>query len=87
MKDPQEDPPCGDCRAIASEENEDALKVFFMVLNQLIMGSNGPVGINHLAIHETMKLYKVKNRRDCFEKVTFLERWWIGRMREESDKT
>ncbi len=43
----------------------------------MIMGMNGPVDINHLAIHEAMRLYKIKRRQECFEKVLNLSRWWI----------
>lgn len=42
------------------------------------MGVNGPVDINHQAIHEAMRLYRIKNRRRCFEKVIALSKWWIG---------
>jgi hypothetical protein len=44
------------------------------------MGFNGPVSINHQAIYEAMRLYKIKNRRECFEKVIILSRWYIGEM-------
>lgn len=46
------------------------------------MNMNGAVTINHQAIHEAMKLYKIKNRKECFEKVLILSRWWIDKMRE-----
>lgn len=79
-RNPPEDPPCDTCRVIPDEENADALKVFFSVKNQLIMGFNGPVDINHLAIDCAMKRYNITDN-NCFEKVVILGYWWIDRMR------
>lgn len=44
------------------------------------MGFDGPIDINHLAIHSAMDLYQVRNRQRCFEKVVKL--WWVLRERE-----
>jgi hypothetical protein len=66
-------------------ENEDAIRIFFLVRYQLIMGMNGPVDVNHLAIYEAMKLYRIKNRRECFEKVLILARWWIEKMTNKGE--
>ena len=85
-RNPPEDPPCEDCRIPPLDENEDAISIFFMVQHQFIMGFNGPVSINHNAIHEAMRLYKVKNQRECFEKVLTLSRWWIGKIMEKNER-
>lgn len=77
-REPPEEPPCEKCRETPLEENKDAINIFFLIRHQLIMGMNGPVDINHQAIHEAMKLYNIKNKRECFEKVLFLSNWWIG---------
>lgn len=82
-RNPPGDPPCEKCRVEFREENRDAINIFYVVRNQLIMGFSGPVEINHQAIHEAMRLYKIRNRRECFEKVLTLSRWWIGEMREK----
>jgi hypothetical protein len=74
---PPEEPPCETCRETPLEENEDAINVFFMVRYQLIMGMKGPLDINHQSIHEAMRLHKVERRRECFEKIVTLSRWWI----------
>ena len=50
------------------------------------MGMNGPVDVNHQAIHEAMRLYKIKKRRECFEKVTILARWWINKISEKNSE-
>ena len=55
--------------------------IFFLIRNQLIMGFDGPVDINHQAIHGAMKLYNVNNPRECFEKVLIMSQNWIERMR------
>jgi hypothetical protein len=77
---PPEEPPCETCKELPIKESEDAVRIFFLVRSQLIMGMNGPVSINHQAIHEAMKLYKIKNRRECFEKVLILSKWWINKV-------
>ena len=48
------------------------------------MGPNGPIDINHQAIHETMRLYEVKNKQQCFEKVLIMSQEWLTKMREKS---
>jgi len=82
---PSEIPPCQTCKEVPLEENEEAFNIFFLVWSQLIMGMNGPVDVNHQAIHEAMKLYKIKKRKECFEKILTLSRWWINRISEKSN--
>lgn len=82
---PSGEPPCSNCRIEPREENEDALRVFFAIHWQFIMGPRGPVDINHLAIHATMDLYGIKKRRECFEKVLILARWWMDRIEEQRE--
>jgi hypothetical protein len=82
---PPEEPPCETCRELPLKENEDALRIFYVVSNQFIMGFNGPVEICHQAIHEAMKLYRIRNRKECFEKVLTLSRWWIGEMTNKGE--
>lgn len=68
-KTPPEDPPCEECWVDTNPANIDALRIFNIVQNQFIMGMNGPVDINHLAIYSAMELYKIENRQKCFGKV------------------
>lgn len=82
---PPGEPPCTTCRESPEEENEDALKIFFLVRNQLIMASNDPIDINHLAVHAAMDLYQVQNRRECFEKVINLAGYWIRELLARKD--
>jgi hypothetical protein len=84
-RNPPQDPPCEICRELPEQENEDAERIFFLVRDQFIMGMNGPISISHEAIHEAMRLYRIKNRRDCFEKVLILSRWWIEKIREKNE--
>ena len=84
---PPEEPPCETCKEVPFEENKDAIEIFFLVQDQFIMGMNSPIGVKQGPIHEAMRLYKIKNRRECFEKVMFLLKppdwtglkslWWI----------
>lgn len=44
----------------------------------------GVVDINHLAVHEAMRLYRVADRKSCFEKVLKLAHHFLEKAREES---
>lgn len=80
---PPEEPPCETCRIETLAENEEALKIFMVVRNQLISGPMSVIDINHLAIHAAMDLYNIKNRRQCFEKVIQLAGWWLAKIKEK----
>jgi ABC-type branched-subunit amino acid transport system ATPase component len=69
---PPEDPPCENCRVELQEENQEAAQIYMITRNQLIVGPQGIIDINHLAIHANMELYEVKDRKRCFEKVVTL---------------
>jgi hypothetical protein len=69
------------------EENKNAIRVFFMVQDQYIMSEGGPVAINHLAIHEAMRLLKIKDRLECFRKVCRLSHWWLEQVRERQENS
>jgi len=67
------------------EENQDAAFIYCLVQRQLIFGPRGPVDISHLAVHEAMKLYRIENRQECFEKVLRLASHFIEKMRMQSE--
>lgn len=47
--------------------------VFQAVQDQVILAPmGGVIGLNQMAVHEAMRLYGVKDRRRCFEKVMLL---------------
>ena len=66
-------------------ENEEAVRVFFVVQDQYIMAEGGPVAINHLAIHAAMDLYRVRNRIECFHKVLSLAQWHMKEIRKKQN--
>ena len=47
------------------------------------MGFDGPIDINHLAIHEAMRLGKVKDPEECYEEVLVLANYWLKKQREK----
>ena len=81
---PPEEPPCDTCQPKFIEENADAVKIFFLVRSQMIMGFDGPIDINHQAIHAAMNLYEIENKRQCFEKVLVMANNFLSRLREKS---
>lgn len=79
---------CGECLPPLRAENEDAVRIYLRCQRQLIfagggMGPDRMIDINHLAVHRAMALYKVRNRRECFEKVCMLAAKFIGEQGEE----
>ena len=82
-RNPPEDPPCETCFVELLPANDEAARIFLLVRHQLIMGPMSPIDINHLAIHAAMDLYKVQDRRKCFEAVLRVSGWWLGRLNKK----
>lgn len=81
---PPQETPCEICKVDPLPDNEDAYKIFYIIRYQLIMsGMGGAIDVNHLAIHEALRLYRIKNRQRCFEKILALCRWWIARVNKK----
>jgi hypothetical protein len=59
------------------------VQIYIVVQDQLIVGMNGPIGLNQQTIHEAMRLYGIENKRDCFEKVLRLGRHFVKEQHEE----
>ena len=68
------EPDCENCLPPLWLENEEVVMVFNAVQGQVITAGarNEVVDVNHVSIHEAMSVYKVKDRRDCFEHVVKL---------------
>jgi hypothetical protein len=79
-KNPPKEPPCATCRTYPLPKNEDALRIFLIVKNQFIMGFNGPIELNHLAVDAAIKREGISSY-GCFEKVLTLGRWWVDRIK------
>jgi len=77
-----EEPPCDTCRPKFIEENADAVRIFYLVRSQFIMGFDGPIDISHEAIHSQMELRKIKDREACFDKVLIMSDEWMKRMKD-----
>ena len=78
-----EEPPCDTCRPKFIEENSDAVRIFYLVRSQFIMGFDGPIDISHEAIHRAMELYEVEDKQRCFEKILIMSGEWMKRMKDE----
>ena len=64
---------CDTCTPPLYPENEDAVLVWSLCRNQLLLvPMGGTLDINHLAIHEAMKLYEVADPKQTFEKVLLI---------------
>jgi hypothetical protein len=50
------------------------------------MSQGGPMSLNQVAIHEAMRLYKVVDKKGCFEKVVSLGRHIIAKEAEKAEE-
>jgi len=50
------------------------------------MGQAGPIALNHMAVHEAMKLYQIENKIDTFEKVIDVGRYFVNKWHEDAAK-
>lgn len=62
-------------------QNREAGKIYLMTRNQIIVGFDKVIDLNHLAVHAAMDLYEVKNKKECFEKVL----WLFQEMRKDDE--
>ena len=81
---PPEEPPCGECQVVPEPENEKALRIFFMVKDQYIMSSGGPVAHNQVPIYEALRMFKVENQERCLNQVVKLSGWWLQKRRDDA---
>lgn len=44
------------------------------------MGFNGPVDINHMAVDAAIRRENIRERKDCFDRVVHLAKWWIDKI-------
>ena len=67
------EPDCDNCLPPLLPDNEDVVRVFNVVQGQVVTAGQGKVvDINHAAIHHAIRIYKVVDKKDCFERVTWL---------------
>ncbi|MDD5353029.1 MAG: DUF1799 domain-containing protein [Candidatus Omnitrophica bacterium] len=65
--------PCDTCKPIIMPANQDALRIYALVSNQVIIGGMGDIiGLNYNAVKFIMDLYGIENQRDCFERVVHI---------------
>jgi hypothetical protein len=61
------------------KENSDAVRIYMQCQAQVVcVGMGEPVDLNHMPIHEAMRLYRVKDPETCFEKVLTLGRHFLA---------
>jgi len=83
-----EDPPCDKCIPETLPENKDALKVYLLVKNQLILTGFGDiVDISFAAIDIVLNLFEIQNKRNVFLKVVTLARHFIDVDRKKESET
>lgn len=81
-RNPPQEPPCVTCHVEPLPENQDALRIFWIVRYQMIVGFSGPIDLNHLAVEAAMRREGITDKA-CFGKVCKLGFWWIERIREK----
>ena len=78
--------PCDKCLPELMPENLEAWKIYVVCSGQLIVGSGGPIDINHQAVHEALRLYDIQDKRGCFERVILIARHMIAKMNERIER-
>lgn len=63
---------------IILHENENVLKIYQIVKNQYIMGFNGPVDINVMAVDAIINRYNIKEK-NCFDRVVNICRYMLNK--------
>ena len=78
-------PPCYQCWVDPDPVNNDAWKIFNINRYQLItVGMEGHIlDMNHMPIHDSMRMCKIKDREKCFGKILVLARWWVKKLNEK----
>ena len=67
-----------DCIPFLMENNQEAISVYSMVTNQIIVtGMGNVIDIDFKAIDFIMNLYDIQNKKICFEKVVLLFRHFL----------
>jgi len=69
-------------------ENENVLKIYQTVKQQYIMGFNGPIDINVIAIDTVINRYGIAERekKDCFDRVVNICRHILYKHLNEQQK-
>lgn len=66
-------PPCFECVPPYVPENQEALRLWPIVRNQVIVGGMGSViDINHLAVWEDIDRFGAEGPVNCFKKILIL---------------
>jgi len=79
-------PQCSDCIPALRDDNREAMWIWQVTENQVIVGGMGAViGINQLAVWKAIEMYRAKDPVKVFEKVLrlFQEVTWEGLKSED----
>lgn len=79
------EPNCAECMPEVMEGNKEVIDVYTRVRGQHIMGMNGPVDINVVAIKTVMDLIGIENQRYIFEKVYSIYGHILSKIRSEQE--
>lgn len=77
-------PPCAECIPVLFATNRVALQVWGAVKDQVIVGFNGVISINHLAVWTYMDRFSISCQRNVFEKVMFIFEITVRKEREDA---
>lgn len=66
---PPTTPPCETCWIELNDENQEPALIYMMTRGQVVTLGERTIDISIPAIKIAMDLYKIKNQKDCMEKV------------------
>jgi hypothetical protein len=78
---------CESCWPDLWPANYEAMDVYLKCRDQVIMGFDGPVAINHMAIWKYIDEYGINERIETFEKVVALSSAVLAQQRKFEQKS
>ena len=79
------EPNCKNCIPTLFPENREAVRVYIICQDQMIMSMSGPVSLDISAIEIAMERCRVRDKNKTFHQVIKLGQHFIGKMREKDN--
>lgn len=83
----KKDPPCGTCRPEILPDNDEAVSVYLRCSDQWRVAPSGlRMGLEAGSVESVMRLMRVRERLECFDKVRLISSEVAGMLAQEAEK-
>lgn len=80
-------PPCSTCRPEILPDNEEAVAVYFRCSDQWRLAPSGlRMGLEAASVEMVLRLMRVRERLECFDKVRLISSEVAGLLAKEAEK-